>query len=105
MKVQNIKALTLLIFLCGLSLFVHAGFDNSEGNLKQVGKVDHESYTLVISDKIYRMPLNFKVYKEDANGRTRQVNRYAIQVGHSVYINTTRKSRVDYVTELLIVHQ
>ncbi len=92
------------VILTAFSLQVYSGFDNSEGNLKVLNFVDHDKHELIIQDQVYKMPINFKVYKIDARIIPyREVNRYALQKGQSVYINTFIRSRKNYVAELLIV--
>lgn len=107
MIVTSIKKVMLIVLLALGTLsvaFAQVGFDNSEGNLKKIGRIDHQKQILVISDQEYKMPLNFKVYIATATGKLRSTNRYALKVGQSVYINAERKSKVSYVNELLIMN-
>lgn len=103
MKCQISKP-ALLILLMMIYIPVVGAFDNSEGNLKLINSIDHNSHHVVVGDKRYIMPINFKVYKLDRYVQPyRVVNRYALKVGQSVYVNTRVSSSKAYVDELLIV--
>lgn len=67
-----------------------------------VDYVHHEELQLVIDDKRFTMPLNFKV--SDAKGKT--TSRFAVKVGQSVeyHVRYDEKSNIFYVDWLKLLN-
>ncbi|GAA6150695.1 hypothetical protein [Pseudoteredinibacter isoporae] len=104
------KAIAILCTLTVLG-FVTPAFAQDEGPqpVQLVGLlrgtvdyVHHDDQQLVIDDRRFSMPLNFKV--SDAKGKT--VNRFALKIGQSVeyFVRYDEKSNIFYIERLKLLN-
>jgi hypothetical protein len=90
----------LLFFI--FSADVYAA-DASNDGVNRIERIDHNTHSLIINDKIYFMLIGLKVYIYDGKTRKKEiVNRYALQEGQIVFGKTETRNRQRYLSEITI---
>lgn len=104
----------LIAILCAFVLMGFVAQTSAQGNegskpVQLVGLlrgivdyVHHDEQQLVISDRRFTMPLNFKV--SDARGKS--INRFGVKVGQSVeyFVRYDQKSNIFYVDSVKLLN-
>ena len=77
----------------------------ANNNKDKLSVVDHRGKLIVVNDKLYKMPINMRVYiMEQPSRKLRKVNRYALKPGQHVYVRSEVRNRQAYAKRVIIVY-